>query len=248
MNKKKFKIGCLLLLALMIIIPSVLYFTAFDWSKKHTAKVNALPLFDATVVKGEYRLKANSLEFLIRVAGMQNKGPGLVLLHGFPESSLMWQPLLTKAAEEGYRVVAFDQRGYSPNARPKEVAAYQMNHLVEDIIAVANQVGFDTFHLVGHDWGSAVGWKTVMDYPERIQTWTAMSIPHTGVFFNALLNHPEQQKRSSYMDRLRTPFLPEFLFILNKKRVTKGLTGRWSPDLIEECIAMQSEYLSLIHI
>jgi len=242
MNWKYLKIGSLLLLALLILLPSFLYVSAVDWSKKHTAKVEALPMFDATIDKGEYRLKANNLEFLIRVAGMQNEGPGIILLHGFPESSLMWNPLLEKAASQGYRALAFDQRGYSPNARPTTVAAYEMDHLVQDIVAVADQAGFDTFHLVGHDWGAAVGWKTVMDYPARIRTWTAMSIPHTGMFFDALVNHPEQKKRSAYMQRLRTPFLPEFLFHMNQKRVANGLAGRWSSELIEECLSIQREY------
>lgn len=245
MNWKYIKIGLLILLALLVLIPSFLYLNAIDWSKRHSARVAALPLFDTTVDKGEYRLKANDLEFLIRVKGMQNKGPAVVLLHGFPESSLMWQPLLDKAASEGFRVLAFDQRGYSPNARPTEVAAYQLDRLTSDVLAVADEVGFDTFHLVGHDWGAGVGWKTVMDFPERIHTWTAMSIPHSGIFFNALTNHPEQQKRSAYMKRLQTPLLPELLFHLNQQKVADGLKGRWTDEEIMECLAIQREYGAL---
>ncbi len=242
MNWKYIKIGLLTLLALLILVPSLIYINAIDWSKKHSKRIAALPLFDATIDKGEYRLKANDLEFYIRVAGMQNKGPAAILLHGFPESSLMWQPLLDKAAAEGYRVLAFDQRGYSPKARPTKVEAYQINHLVQDVLAVADQVGFDTFHLVGHDWGASVGWKTVMDFPERIHTWTAMAIPHTAVFYDALLNHPEQQKRSAYIKRFQMPFLPQFLFHLNQQKVADGLSGRWTNSQIAECMAIQREY------
>jgi len=245
MNWRYLKIGSLILLVLLVLIPSFLYLNAIDWSKKHSKRIAGLPLFDATVAKGEYRLKANGLEFYIRVAGMQNEGPGVILLHGFPESSLMWQPLLDRAADEGYRVLAFDQRGYSPNARPSKVTDYQIDSLVEDVIAVANQVEFDTFHLVGHDWGAGVGWKTVMDFPERIHTWTAMSIPHSGVFFDAILNHPEQKKRSAYMQKLQTRFLPEFLFHLNQKKVADGLADQWSRELINECMAIQREYGAL---
>jgi len=124
---------------------------------------------------------------------MQNEGQAVILLHGFPETSLVWQPLLNVAAE-GYHVSAFDQRGYSPFARPTEVEDYQMDHLVKDVLAVADKVGFDKFHLVGHDWGSGIGWKTVMDFPERVHTWTSMAIPHIGVFYESVLNHPKQQK------------------------------------------------------
>jgi len=139
---------------------------------------------------------------------VQNDGDAIVLLHGFPLSSIMWQPMLDATAAKGYRVIAFDQRGYSPNARPSGQEAYQIDHLVSDVIAVADQVEFDTFHLVGHDWGAGVGWKTTMDFPERVHTLTALTIPHIGVFFDAILNHPEQKKRSDYIGILQTPILP----------------------------------------
>ena len=245
MNWKYLKIGFLICLVLVVLVPTVLYFSAFDWSKKHTTRIAALPYFDSIIDKGEYRLKANDLEFHIRVAGMQNDGPDLILLHGFPESSLMWQALLDEAALNGYRVLAFDQRGYSPEARPNDVGAYQVDHLVQDVLAVADKVGMDTFHLVGHDWGAAVGWKTVMDFPERIHTWTAMAIPHSGVFFDAVINHPEQQKRSAYIKRFQMPLLPEFLFILNQQKVANSLKGRWTDEQIAECLAIQSEYGAL---
>lgn len=242
MNWKYVKIGLLILLGLLIIIPSVIYVNAIDWSKKHSTRVAKLPLYSNLTNRGEYRLKANDLEFLVRVKGMQNKGPAIILLHGFPESSLMWQPLLDKAAAAGYRALAFDQRGYSPKARPSNVEDYHIDRLVEDVLAVADQVGFDTFHLVGHDWGAGVGWKTVMDFPERIHTWTALAIPHSSVFYDAILNHPEQKKRSAYMKRFQTPFLPELLFHLNQKKVADGLRGRWTEEQITECLAIQREY------
>ena len=242
MNWKFIKIGTITIIGLLLIIPSLLYITAFDWSKKHQTRVAALPVFTKSIDSGEYRLAANDLEFLVRVAGMQNKGPAIILLHGFPESSLMWQPLLAQAAKEGYRVVAFDQRGYSPMARPTQVEDYQIDHLVKDVLAVADQVGFDTFHLVGHDWGAGVGWKTVMDFPERIHTWTAMSIPHTGIFFKSMLEHPEQQKRSAYISKFQLPFVPEFLFHLNQKKVANRMVGRWTTPQIAEYLAIHREY------
>ena len=242
MNWKYLKIGIIVIFSLALIIPSLLYISAVDWSKKHSTRVAALPLYTNAVHTGEYRLAANGLEFLVRVAGMQNDGPAIILLHGFPESSLMWQAFLEAAAAKGYRVLAFDQRGYSPFARPTKVEAYQIDHLVKDVVAVADQVGFDTFHLGGHDWGAGVGWKTVMDFPERIATWTAMSIPHIGVFSKGLLTHSEQQKRSAYMQKLRTPFLPEFLFQISQEKVAERMKDRWTPEQIAECLAIHKEH------
>lgn len=242
MNWRKIKISVLLILGLVIIIPSILYLNAIDWSKKHSTRVNELPVFSDSVDSGEFRLMANNLEFLVRVAGMQNEGPAVILLHGFPESSIMWLPLLDSAAANGYRVIAFDQRGYSPNARPSDREAYQIDHLVNDVLGVANQVGFDRFHLVGHDWGAVVGWKTTMDFPDRIHTWTALTIPHIEVFFDSVLNHPEQQKRSAYIKKLQTPFLPELLFHLNQDKFFKKKEDIWTPEQIAEYKAIHQEH------
>ncbi|MEM1120553.1 MAG: alpha/beta hydrolase [Bacteroidota bacterium] len=241
MNWKYVKIGLVAVLLLTLFIPTFLYVGAVDWSRQHTQRVAALPYFSDSTTEGAFRLKANDLEFRVRVAGMQNKGAGVILLHGFPESSLMWQPLLEEAASQGYRVLAFDQRGYSPNARPDKVADYHIDHLVEDVLSVADAVGFDTFHLVGHDWGAAVGWKTVLDFPERVRTWTAMSIPHIGLFWKSVLSHPEQKKRSAYIQKLQMPYLPEILFHLNQQKVVEGLHGKWKETEIADCLAIQRE-------
>jgi len=242
MNWKKVRIGCLSILGLIIIIPSLLYVMAIDWSKEHRTRVDALPVFTKEIDSGEFRIKANNFEFLIRAAGMQNDGPAIILLHGFPLSSIMWQSMLDAAAAKGYRVIAFDQRGYSPNARPSGKEAYQIDHLVQDVLAVANQVEFDTFHLVGHDWGAGVSWKTTMDFPERVHTLTTLAIPHIGVFFDAFLNHPEQKKRSSYIGSLQLPILPELIFQINKKKFVEKVEGIWTPEQITEYKSMHSEH------
>jgi pimeloyl-ACP methyl ester carboxylesterase len=78
-----------------------------------------------------------------------------VLLHGFPQTSACWRPLLATLAAAGYRAVAPDQRGYSPTARPTTVAAYRMPELVADVVAIADRLDAEPFHLVGHDWA---GW------------------------------------------------------------------------------------------
>lgn len=87
------------------------------------------------------------------VAG-PDAGEVVLLLHGFPQSAAMWKPQMEALAGAGYRAVAFDQRGYSPGARPPDVELYRIAHLVEDALAVA---GPEPFHVVGHDWGAVVG-------------------------------------------------------------------------------------------
>ena len=256
MNWKYFKIAFLLLLTVLVAIPAYRYFGSIDWAKKHTKRIAALPVLSDTDDTGEFRLPVGDFEFLVRVAGMQNKGKGVVLLHGFPESSIMWTPLLEQAATEGYRVIAFDQRGYSPGARPKGVDNYHIDHLTQDVIDVVNQVGFDTFHLVGHDWGAVVSWHVAMEFPKRLHSLSALSIPHIGIFIDAVQNHPEQKKRSGYFKRLQTPIIPEYKFVANEQLFYKQMMGKNPKAYLAEYLALYAEQgaatatlnLSLIHI
>jgi len=231
MTRKIIRNALLILLGLFVLIPVVIYVSALDLSNNYSASFEKLPLFDANAEEGTFRLKANALEFKIRVTGLQNTGGNVIFLHGFPQTSSIWEPSMKIAAAQGYRVLAFDQRGYSPGARPKEKAQYDIDYLVDDLLSIASQVGFDTFHLVGHDWGASVGWKTTMDHSDRVQSWTALSIPHIGVFQDALQNNVEQQKRSSYISRLETP-----------EKMMQNVRGVWRDEEIEEISALFAEH------
>ena len=102
---------------------------------------------------------ANGWRFRCRQAG--DSGEPVLLLHGFPETSRMWEPLMATLAAEGYRCVAPDQRGYSPGARPQETDAYRYADLATDVLELARVLGFERFHLVGHDWGAGAGWAAL---------------------------------------------------------------------------------------
>ncbi|MCC5574835.1 alpha/beta hydrolase [Microtetraspora sp. AC03309] len=133
----------------------------------------------------ESTIKVGSLSFDALVDGPPDGEP-VILLHGFPENSRQWTAHVAALAEAGYRAVAVDQRGYSPGARPAEVEAYRMPHLVQDVLNVADALGADRFHLVGHDWGGSVAWCTAFTSPERVATLTSFSTPHPRAFADAV--------------------------------------------------------------
>src|SRR5919109_4099069 len=136
-------------------------------------------------------------------------GELVVLLHGFPQTSACWTPLLESLAAAGYRAVAPDQRGYSPRARPATVAAYRLPELVADVLAMADRLGTERIHLVGHDWGGVVAWRLAGQHPERVATLTALSTPHPRAFARALVG--VQALRSAYLPVFRAPRLAELL-------------------------------------
>ncbi|MQW76123.1 alpha/beta fold hydrolase [Nocardioides sp. dk4132] len=150
----------------------------------------------------------DGLVFDVRDEGPLDGDP-VVLLHGFPERATSWRRVEPLLAEHGLRTYAPDQRGYSPGARPSGRHAYRTGELVADIVALVDRIGAPV-HLVGHDWGAAVGWGLVMTRPDLVRTWTAVSVPHTGAFMSSMLTST-QGLHSTYMGFFQVPVVPELL-------------------------------------
>lgn len=239
--KNHWKSILLLAIAIAIAIPVYLYGSALDWERTHRAHVQALPLLQPNAEDGEYQLQSGDMVFRARVAGLQNDGPNVILLHGFPESSIIWEELLPIAAAGGYRVLAFDQRGYSPDARPSGAENYAIPLLVNDLLTVADAIGFDRFHLAGHDWGAVVGWFTAMAHEDRLLSWTALSIPHAGAFFKGAVMDPVQSKRSGYVRFLQRPLVPEFMMTIKYQKSFRDMFSRVPARNRDEYIRIQSE-------
>ncbi len=168
-------------------------------------------------------------------------GPGdgelVLLLHGFPQSKEIWGPQLEALAAGGYRAVAFDQRGYSPRARPDAVEEYRIGHLVEDALAVA---GGTPFHVVGHDWGAVVAWHLAAKHPELIRSVTALSVPHPVAFAQALATPGcDQRSRSSYIAFFRQAGLAEDALLAGGLRVMLEASGY--PGDVEERVRAMSD-------
>lgn len=146
------------------------------------------------------QIQVGEMVFDARAAGPDD-GELVLLLHGFPESSYEWRAQLEALGLAGYRAVAPDQRGYSPGARPKDVADYALELLVQDVLDMADELGATRFHVVGHDWGAVVAWAVAAAAPERTTTLTAVSIPHPDAFAQELADMMSCQWRaSSYFD------------------------------------------------
>ena len=174
------------------------------------------------------------LTFDALVAGPED-GDVVLLLHGFPQSAGMWHSQLEALAGAGYRAVAFDQRGYSPGARPADVEQYRIAHLVEDALAVA---GPEPFHVVGHDWGAVVGWHLAAKHPERIRTLTALSVPHPLAFATALASPgSDQRAQSGYVAFFRMKEVAEET-LLNGGLAAMLVASAYPGDIDERVRAM----------
>lgn len=188
----------------------------------HTEETRKLPMFGPEHQDGIVQVRSNGRLFRARVAGFENAGgDGVVLLHGYPATSIMWTPVIHTLAKNGFRVIAFDQRGYSPGARPGRVKSYSKDNLVGDAIGIANAVGFERFHIVGHDWGGVIAWLAADRHPDRVATVTSLATPHPEALREALLGSLEQLKSSSYALLTFIPGVGEFIFGFNQAAYLK---------------------------
>ena len=222
------------------------YQRALDGEYRHTAATQALPLYPAPAKDGLLRVAAAGGEFRVRTAGCEHAAgqaskPAVILLHGWPVTSAMWLRLIDPLARAGYCVLAPDQRGYSPGARPDAVQDYVLNKLSDDVLALADAVGIQRFHLVGHDWGSAIGWGVVMSVPERVITWSALSIPHPAAFARAVEQDPEQRANSSYFLLFRARGLAEGIFAFADMALYKAVYTGMSAQQTEEYLRVLRE-------
>jgi pimeloyl-ACP methyl ester carboxylesterase len=95
-------------------------------------------------------------------------GEAIVFLHGFPESHRTWREIAPALAGD-YFVICPDQRGFAASDKPEGVEAYRTDRILEDLLALADQLELDRFTLVGHDWGGAVAWLAALRQPDRIK-------------------------------------------------------------------------------
>ncbi len=137
-------------------------------------------------------------------------GEPVVLLHGYPGNHRSWDEVTPSLVAAGYRVLALDQRGYSPGARPRGRRAYTLQRVTGDLIGLADAVGARRFHVVGHDWGGAVAWAAAARHPDRLATMTSMTTPHMRALLRSMFTS-SQGLRSLYMLFCQLPWLPEAL-------------------------------------
>ncbi len=153
------------------------------------------------------------------------RGPLVVLLHGFPECWYSWRAYLRPLAQAGFRAVAPDMRGYNLSDKPDGVLNYQLPILTSDVMGLIRSLGEQKAVIVGHDWGGIVAWRFAMDYPEATEKLIVCNAPHPARMREAL-GAPSQLRKSWYMFFFQLPWLPEAMVQRNPdlflERVMRG--------------------------
>ncbi|HEX3468725.1 MAG TPA: alpha/beta hydrolase [Candidatus Elarobacter sp.] len=112
-------------------------------------------------------------------------GPPLLLLHGHPQTHVMWHLVAPRLARE-FTVVAMDLRGYGDSSKPvttPDHEPYSKRAMGRDAVAVMRHFGFDRFDVAGHDRGGRVAYRLALDHPERVRRIATLDILPTGEHF-----------------------------------------------------------------
>lgn len=114
-------------------------------------------------------------------AAVTGEGPLVIMVHGWPESWYSWRHQMGPIAEAGYTAAAIDVRGYGGSSKPWPIEAYDMQSIIGDVQAVADQLGAGKAILIGHDWGAPIVWNSALIDSGRFTAVAALAVPYTGL-------------------------------------------------------------------
>jgi haloacetate dehalogenase len=112
-------------------------------------------------------------------------GPALLLLHGHPQTHVMWHKIAPRLAQD-FTVVVADLRGYGDSSKPPTTPdhePYSKRAMARDMVAVMHKLGFAQFLLAGHDRGGRCAYRLALDHPECVRKLAVLDIIPTGEAF-----------------------------------------------------------------
>lgn len=179
----------------------------------------------------QHRVQSGPVSLAVQSQG-NPAHPTIILIHGYPDTSLVWRGVADLLADR-FHVVTYDVRGAGASEAPRGINPYRFEYLIDDLAAVADHVSPERpVHLVGNDWGALQGWAAVNS--ERLRgriasfTTAAPSLDHIGVWFQRRLNNPSpksllqavgQMIGSSYMVSFQLPVIPELVWRLGMRSI-----------------------------
>jgi pimeloyl-ACP methyl ester carboxylesterase len=127
-------------------------------------------------------VRVNGTEFYVATAG---QGPALLLLHGYPQSNLIWRDVAPALARQ-FTVIAPDLRGMGLSGKTAE--GYDLFNITDDMRAVVKALGHERVAIAGHDWGAAVGYVYAARYPGEVTRFAFLDSAVPGAGFENFFN------------------------------------------------------------
>lgn len=182
----------------------------------------------------------NGVEISYRLKG---SGPGLLLLHGHPQTHVIWHKIAEQLAEH-FTVVAADLRGYGDSSRPSADEAhlnYSKREMARDGVELMKALGFEQFSILAHDRGARVAHRLALDHPEVVQRMVLLDIAPTLAMYSQT-NEAFARAYWHWFFLIRPAPLPETLIEADAEGYLRSVMGSRSAGLVPFTDEAFSEY------
>ncbi|WP_248805056.1 alpha/beta fold hydrolase [Pseudomonas sp. MWU13-2100] len=188
----------------------------------------------------------NGADIAYRVGG---SGPGLLLLHGHPQTHVIWHKIAGELAKH-FTVVAADLRGYGDSARPaadEQHLNYSKREMGRDGVALMESLGFSEFSILAHDRGARVAHRLALDHPQAVQRMVLLDIAPTLAMY-AQTDEAFARAYWHWFFLIRPAPLPETLIEANPEQYLRSVMGSRSAGLKPFTDEAFSEYVRCISL
>lgn len=176
-------------------------------------------------------------------------GPGLLLLHGHPQTHVIWHKIATQLAEH-FTVVAADLRGYGDSGRPPvdaEHSSYSKREMALDNVELMRSLGFEQFSVLAHDRGARVAHRLALDHPQAVRRMVLLDIAPTLSMY-AQTNEAFARAYWHWFFLIRPAPLPERLIEADPELYLRSVMGSRSAGLKPFTDEAFAEYLRCLRL
>ncbi|WP_205894679.1 alpha/beta fold hydrolase [Pseudomonas oryzihabitans] len=192
----------------------------------------------------QHRLDVDGVELNCRVGG---SGPALLLLHGHPQTHVMWHRVAPRLAER-FTLVAADLRGYGDSAKPAAGdQAYSKRTLARDNVELMRLLGHERFAVLAHDRGARVAHRLALDHPQAVERLLLLDIAPTLAMYRQT-NETFARAYWHWFFLIRPAPLPERLIEADPEGYLKGVMGTRSAGLAPFPPEVLAEYLRCLSL
>ena len=206
-----------------------------------------MSLFDSACVPRRVAVGATDIHVLVRE--LPGK-PVLLLLHGYPQTHVMWHKLVPLLADD-FSLVMPDLRGYGDSGKPAalpDAANQSKRAMARDMAELMSALGHERFHVAGHDRGARVVHRLCLDHPARVSSACVMDITPTLTTF-ALADQALATAYFHWFFLIQAPPLPERMIGADPEFWLNGCLSRWSmgneqafaPEAVEQYVRCFSD-------
>jgi haloacetate dehalogenase len=189
-------------------------------------------------------IAVDETEIFVRQAG---RGPALLLLHGFPQTHVMWRAV-APALTANFTVVCADLRGYGASGKPPSTsdhAPYAKRAMARDMVEMMTRLGFERFSVAGHDRGGRVAYRLALDHPERVERLALFDIiPTMDAFDRADARFALAFWPWSLLAQAAP--LPETLVASAPEAIVEHALGQWGSDLAAFPAHVRQQYVDAL--